>query len=864
MLEGMPLLERDHVLASLAEYAAASGSGEGRFVLVSGEAGVGKSTLLDAFAAASPDLHWVRGACDGLSTPRPLGPLFDMAETLGGKLLAACRGGATRDELFATLVRQLDTPGKPAVLAIEDIHWADESTLDLLRFLGRRIRDLPVLLIATYRDDELAPGDPLRQVLGDLATQRSTRRIDVAPLSENAVAVLAGDSGLSPAELFRLTGGNPFFVTEIVRSPADRIPPSARDSVLARVARLSPAARRAIGAAALIGAQVDPVLLAEVTGSDADVLDELVQSGLLVSGADAVRFRHEITRLAVEQQLPVHRRAPVHAGVLAALLEQGCTDDARLAYHAEGADDGVAVLVHAPRAARRAADLASRREAVAQYERALRYRELAAPMAVARLYSGLGEQAALLDRWELAAEASHRALALWRELGETLRVGDTLRRLSSAMIKLCQGEASFRHVREAIEVLQPLGPSTELARAYSQLAGMLMCNSANDEALVYARRSRQLAETLSAADVLCDALGTEGCALADSSPDWAVSLRRSLAIALEHELEDQAGRAYCNLYGIYVDSRQYAVGEPYFVAGAAYCTEHDLRSHGTFLWAAKAMALLHQGDWGEALRVSQRLLEGAEVSPMNSICLINRVGTIRARRGDPGAWDLLDRAIADSDSLGEPQYVVPIRLVRAETRWSEEDPDQARREAELAAAAIGECVEEWLLGEVAIWLRRTGSDQRVPGSLAGPYRHALAGDWRAAADAWTAQGCPFDAAMALLDADDETALREALALFDELGAAPAARVARKKMRRLGIRSVPAGPRSATRANSAGLTRREGEILHLLRAGRTNSEIADELFIAVKTVDNHVSSVLAKLGVTSRNAVAAAATRLGLG
>jgi hypothetical protein len=194
-----------------------------------------------------------------------------MAETIGGKLLAACRSGAIRDELFTALMRQLDVPGKTTVLAIEDIHWAHGSTLDLPGFLGLRVRDVPVLLIATYRDDELALGDPLRQVLGDLATQRTTRRIDVAPLSEKAVAVLAGDTGLEPAELFRLTGGNPFFVTEILRSASVRIPQSARDAVLARVARLTLAARQAIGATALIGggvaAQREPARIAPCVGA---------------------------------------------------------------------------------------------------------------------------------------------------------------------------------------------------------------------------------------------------------------------------------------------------------------------------------------------------------------------------------------------------------------------------------------------------------------------------------------------------------------------------------------------------------------------------------------------------------------------
>src|SRR5215472_16182163 len=187
----MKLLEREPSLASLAGYAREARHGEGRLVLVAGEAGVGKSALVEQLQHGLPDARWSWGACDGLFTPRPLGPLFDLAAQLGGELEELCRAGAAREDLFRALLRQVSQPGTLSVVVIEDVHWADEATVDLLRFLGRRLRDAPALLIATYRDDGLAAGDPLRMALGDLATQRSTRRIDLAPLSAGAVRVLA-------------------------------------------------------------------------------------------------------------------------------------------------------------------------------------------------------------------------------------------------------------------------------------------------------------------------------------------------------------------------------------------------------------------------------------------------------------------------------------------------------------------------------------------------------------------------------------------------------------------------------------------------------------------------------------------------
>ena len=205
----MRLLERESALVSLAAYAREAAEGAGRLVLVSGEAGIGKSALIERLESDLPDARWYWGACDGLFTPRPLGPFLDIAGQLGGELTGLWRAQASRDELFAALLRELGRADGPHVVVVEDIHWADEATLDLLRFLARRIRDLAVLIVATYREDELAASYPLRVALGELAVQRCTRRIELAPLSPASVGIMAAGSGLDAAELHQVTGGNP-------------------------------------------------------------------------------------------------------------------------------------------------------------------------------------------------------------------------------------------------------------------------------------------------------------------------------------------------------------------------------------------------------------------------------------------------------------------------------------------------------------------------------------------------------------------------------------------------------------------------------------------------------------------------------
>src|SRR5215831_16548335 len=347
----------------MGEYAEEARRGDGRHVLIAGEAGVGKSALVEHVQHDVPDATWCWGACDGLFTPRPLGPLFDIASQLGGDLMELCAADAPREELFGALLRQVSAPGELHVLVVEDVHWADEATVDLLRFLGRRIRDVPVLLLATYRDEGLATTDPLRIALGDLVTQRPVRRISLPPLSAGAVAVLAGGSGLDPAALYGLTGGNPFYVSQAVAAGTSEVPVSARDAVLARAARLGSGSRAVLDAAALIGTRVELVLLEAVAGCPPSAIDELLASGLLAADGMALQFRHEIARLAVEGAFAAHRRTAIHARTLASLRALGCDDDARMAFHAEAAGDGPAALRHASAAGRRAAALASHREA---------------------------------------------------------------------------------------------------------------------------------------------------------------------------------------------------------------------------------------------------------------------------------------------------------------------------------------------------------------------------------------------------------------------------------------------------------------------------------------------------------------------
>ena len=858
----MRMLERESQLDALAQYAGEARAGQGRLVLVAGEAGVGKSSLLEELESRVTDARWCWGACDGLFTPRPLGPLLDISQVLGGELSQLCRSEASRERIFTALLRQVSESDVLNVLAVEDVHWADAATLDLLRFLGRRVRSARVLILVTYRDDGLGADDPLRVALGELATQRPTRRLDLPPLSAQAVQVLAAGTGVEPAELYRLTGGNPFFVTEVLREHDGELPTSARDAVLSRIARLGNEARQVLDAAALIGARVEPSLLAAVTGLRAAAVDEVVASGLVTDDGDRLRFRHEIARLTVEQAVPAHRRAPLHERIVVALLAESCKDDSRLAFHAEAAGDTELVMKHAPAAARRAAELAAHREAVAQYQRALRFADGDDARTRAGLYEGLAREASLVDRWQDSANASEAALALWRELGDLSREGSTLGLLSRAVWRLCRGREASTIAEEAVSVLEPLGPTVELAWAYANLAGTRMDQSRNAEALELVARARSIAEPHRLIGVLSDTLTTEGYTRASMGEPWEEIVDRGLNLALDTDMHGAAARAYVNIAILYGREQRFDEGARYVEEGIACCDDHDITTYGRCIRGERAAWLAKRGRWDESVALCRQLLAQGGASLVNRMNPLTTMGVLSARRGDAGVWECLDEANAAAIGLDEPQWIVMARLARAEARWLAGEHEAALIEARAAASAA---VPYDLRGrsETAVWCRRLGDPVVASEVLMEPYASLFNGDFTGAAARWDALGCSYDVALALLESNDEVMMRDALARLEALGALAAARVARQRMRDLGIRSVPAGARAQTREHPAGLTRREREVLELICEGHSNDEISGRLVISVKTVDHHVSAVLGKLGVPSRKVAAAEAVRLGL-
>jgi DNA-binding CsgD family transcriptional regulator/tetratricopeptide (TPR) repeat protein len=873
----MELVEREAQRAVIQNAMSRVRQGQGLTLLVSGDAGVGKTSFVADFAAPYRQaglVFW--GACDPLFTPRPLGPLYDIALQKVPGLLELLNSGANWLAVALALLKTLLENPAATIVIFEDVHWADEATLDLLKYLGRRIQQTHSLLILTYRENEAGGRHPLRETLGDFPSETTTR-LPLGPLSENAVARLARQAG-RPAEaesIYQVTRGNPFFVTEVLRSPGEQIPKTVRDAVLTRAAHLPAPAREVLELASIIPGPTQLWLLETILQHDPAVLDACIEGGFLVQSGNTLSFRHELARLAISESIAINRSKKLHRKILLALHEQAGSAAsgtagvplALVVHHALGAEDETMVLAYAPKAAQEASHHGAHREAARHLQTALQYSQRLSADDHARLLDELSFEYYLTGQMEQAIRLREEAIQFWRQVGQVERTGDDLRWLSRLYWFHGNNAQAERFAAQAIELLEPLPAGRALAMAYSNRSQLYMLAEENAAAIAWGNRALELAETIHDDEIIIHALTNIGTAeMFLGQPEGLKKLERALAIALAGEMHDHAARCYANISSFAVMQRDYPLAEGYLSQGIAFTGDRDLDSYNIYLRGWLARMRFEQGAWAEAVRVAEEVLRLHPGSAVMALPAVTTLGVVKMRQGDPDAAGWLDQARDMAQLTGELQRIGPVAAARAEAAWWRGDMPRVLAEALPAYDLARQARDAWQLGQSLFWIWRAGGATGVasgvdsePPAVIIPlhYKALLAGDWRTAAAAWERTGCPYEHAMALSMGDVEAQIR-ALAIFEALGAQPAASALREQMRLGGAKGLPRGPRPATQANPQGLTAREMDVLALLVEGLSNAEISKRLSIAPKTVDHHVSTVLAKLNVRSRLEAAAVA------
>jgi len=864
------LLEREEPLALMEGALTTAREGRGHSLFIGGEAGIGKTSLVESFVHSQREgtrVLW--GACEALATPRPLGPLYDIAHELGGKLLEALNAGRPPYQLFQTFIDELRAPGAGTIVVVEDAHWADDASADFLKFVARRIARYPALLAVTFREDEVSAGHPLMRAIADVPADHLSR-IRLQGLSAGGVEQLGIAHARKIPNLHAITDGNPFLATELLRGPEDDISASLRDTMLARLERLSPRARELAELVSVVPDRTERGLLNNVVPANARPLQECVDRHAMIVDREHVRYRHELARRVVEESLPELKRRALHARVLEVLAGNAADSKmlSRVVHHADAAGDASSVLRYAPLAGEEAGRRGAHRQGAAFYRTALRYADSVSPRERAILLEKLASESRLSGRGDEALEANARAFEIWRHESDTLAQGaNRLARFDMLHINLFQrGGAEFVELAAAaVHLLEPHGISGELAKAYMNLAFVRSMDGRLKEAQDWHDRAVVTAEASGDQAALSHILlqGEFRKHTFLGEPDLEPA-ERALELALEQRDDERAAHAYFCLAMFATNSWRFDTVERVVAAGLRFAEERDLDGQKLPLLGMLARAALMRGDWKTAEATATDLLARTELPGIAELNARMVLGIGYGRRGDPRAKAHLERALGVAMTKIVTRVAKLNALIRlVEFHWIERDEakalDFAQRLGNESEFMSG---HPWHRGQAAFWFWRIDGATSIADPLAPPYAMQLRGDWAGAAAAWAALGCPYERAMALIDGD-AAAQREAFWILEQLGATATIKRCREMLAERGVAHIPRGPRPSTRTNPMGLTDREIQVLALLAQGLQNADISERLHRSERTVAHHVSAILAKLGAGTRQEAVNIARAKGL-
>ncbi len=856
------LLERGEELSQLQAAVDRARRMEGALVLMSGEAGIGKTSLVRAFAdQVGNHVRVLYGGCEDLLAPRPLGPFRDMFRSTGpGSPPELDR--TDRDGYIEALLAEMAFSLRPALIIIDDAHWADDASLDIIRYLGRRVDQLAAVLVVTYRTGELIDDHPLRRVLGAL-TGPATLRLELKPLSDAAVTSIAGRAGVDPAGLVTAVAGNPFYLTEALAAPGSAVPATVRDTVIARVRCLPKHAQRALEVLSVVPHEAEVELLTVVIGGiSAVVLEDAERLGMVAVSGDRVRFRHELARRAVEQSLQASRRIELNRLVLAA-LERAAAESPRLVHHAVAAADWDAVARFATAAADEAATAGAQHEALTFALLALEHEGHLAAETAARMDALAGYALYALNRFGEAAAHADNAVRRWQALG-TAPVEFAQALLLRSRMRTMLGEPALARadLTLALRTLDPLGPSPDLAHAYGMMGNLDAVEGQPSSAVEWCRLALDAADEFDRVDVAAHAriyLGVARAELGDTG--GLTDLRIALDLARDADHGDYQCRAAVNLAVAMIWLGRHPETVPFLEIAENVARDRGLDYHLFHVRVHRSQVDLFSGRWDAAERTLREQVGTSRDPAAVMVIPLSLLGRLLARRGDPAAAGLVDRAWQLAARSRQVHRVALAGGAMVESAWLRGDADAVRAVAAGLLPMAARVHLGYLRGEMLRYLARIGDPVEPFAGCPAGFRYGMAGDWKSAAAAWAEVGNPYEEALELSESPDLGRAFDALRRLDDLGATGTARVVRQLLRQRGVEGVPRGPQRTTRDNPARLTARQVAVLALLAEGLTSAEIAERMYVSRRTVDNHVQGILSRLAVPSRrDAVAIAVER----